>query len=171
MTLFKIIDNKGLTVIELLVAIVILGVVMAIVTGMVVQSFNVFDSSTRRMSAGQLAELAKTEIAGYLRTTIPHTDNNFEDLGEWRFKGYHPRYPDLIVDFTIKHDEANNTLSVEINGGEIEGQSVLILNNVVDFDINQLDDDNDSFFEIYVKIDDGDNIATKRTTVKSRNFI
>lgn len=60
-------NNKGVTLIELLIAISILGVVLAIATSMIIQAYNIVPSGTRRMSAKQLAEMHVTEIARHVR--------------------------------------------------------------------------------------------------------
>ena len=160
-------DNDGFTVIELLMAIIILGVVMAAITTMIVQSFNVFDSSTRRMSAGQLAELALSEVGGYLRSATDVTsdgnidDNNKPD-GPWKFKGYHLDNEDEIV--MLEFNLVNKSLQLKVN--DIEKR--IILNNVEEFDISTI---NGNEFEIFIKVEDGDeNIAEKRLNISSRNL-
>lgn len=59
--------NKGVTLIEMLVAISIIGVVLALATNMIIPAFNIVPSGTRRMSARQMAELHLTEISRYVR--------------------------------------------------------------------------------------------------------
>jgi len=153
-------DNDGFTVIELLMAIVILGVVMAAVTTMIVQSFNVFDSSTRRMSAGQLAELALSEVGGYLRSTTEII--SLDENGSWKFSGYHPDNEDEVV--TLEFNLVNKTLKLKVN--DIEKRT--ILNNVEEFDISSI---NDNEFEVFIRVQDGEgNIAIKRSTIRSRNL-
>lgn len=159
-------EKDGFTVIELLMAILILGVVMAAVTTMIVQSFDVFDSSTRRMSAGQLAELALSEVGGYLRTVTPYEDErNFEDefkVDSWTFYGYHPDTGDESVEFKLSLE--NESLKLNISG--LSERTVL--NNVKEFDISKI---NGNEFEIYIKAEDGDgNTAQKRLSISSRNL-
>ena len=167
--LIKFYDNDGFTVIELLMAIIILGVVMAAITTMIVQSFNVFDSSTRRMSAGQLAELALSEVGGYLRSaTDATTEGNIDDdnkpYGPWRFKGYHPEY-DNVVDFIFDLDENTQQLILDV----VDINRV-IANNVQEFYIEK-EVDSENEFVIYIEVKDGeDNIARKRINITSRNL-
>ncbi|MFW6378289.1 MAG: type IV pilus modification PilV family protein, partial [Bacillota bacterium] len=138
-----------------LMAILILGVVMAAITTMIVQSFDVFDSSTRRMSAGQLAELGLSEVGGYLRTAT-----NFEHNVNWKFDGYHPETDDQNVKFELSLD--NESLKLNVTGLNER----TILNNVKDFNINE--DDGDFIINIEVEDSEG-NTANKRLTVRSRN--
>jgi len=164
--LIRFYDNDGFTVIELLMAIVILGVIMAAITTMIVQSFNVFDSSTRRISAGQLAELALSEVGGYLRSVTPYEEDkgDFEDnFGDdsWVFYGYHPGTEDQIVKFELNLIDESLLLKVE---GLNERT---VLNNVKDFDISK--EDNNEFI-IFIKVEDGDgNVANYNVYVDVYN--
>lgn len=59
--------NSGITLIEVILATVILGVVLTLTTTMIIQSFNIVEPSSQRMSAKQLTELNLREIARYVR--------------------------------------------------------------------------------------------------------
>jgi len=159
--IIKFYDNDGFTVIELLMAIIILGVVMAAITTMIVQSFNVFDDSTRRMSAGQLAELGLSETGRVLRTakTIPENAGDFNgDNKTYSFTGY--------------IDDAEETILIEFENNRILINDEVRLNNVERFNIEPILDEGNKTGEMRVNIEvnDGDNIAIKRSNIKSRNF-
>ena len=160
--LFRYNKNNGFTVIELLMAIIILGVVMAAVTTMIVQSFNVFDRSTRRMSAGQLAELALSEVGGYLRTVTETIELN--ENGPWKFKGYHPNFEEE-VEFNLTLNDRRLSLAIE-NENDYDR---IIVNNVNDFNITKNETDEKFIILIEVK-DEEDNTARKRLNVTSRNL-
>ena len=178
--LIRFYDNDGFTIIELLMAIIILGVVMAAITTMIVQSFNVFDSSTRRMSAGQLTELALSEVGGYLRAVRgPRNISDYNlyidpDTGEidpeidkeYDFSGF---YNDEQVNIKIEYISDSNRLVLAVDG-DVERN---MLNNVTGFyiDIDEEDDELTGNFDIYIKAEDGEgNIAEKRLNIKSRNI-
>jgi len=157
-------DNNGLTLVELLISIALLGVVVALASTMLVQSLNVIEPSMRRMSAGQLTELAKSELATYLRTaTIPVDET--EDT--WTFTGYHPSTDEAdLIHFEIIKD--NGSVRVIAKDGEEEIENRTVVNYVEDLEINNVNNG----FKIYVRVVDSDgNVAHKRATVRSRNLI
>jgi len=159
--IFSLNNDNGLTVIELLLAILILGIVMTAITTMIVQSFDLFDSSTRRMSAGQLAELALDQIALHLRTATSEIN---EDNGKWQFDGYYVDSDDQ-VSFEIILDQNQLRLRIDdIN------KTRIITNNVVENEFYITKNENENEFELYIMIDDDSNHAEKRITVKSRNL-
>ena len=159
-------DNEGLTLIELLISIALLGVVLTLATTMLVQSLNVIEPSMKRMSAGQLTELAKSELSTYLRTATTEVSKDLDDNGvsTWEFTGYHPTTEDAVeIDFTIKHSDENRNVSIE---SAIEDRT--LVSNVEDLEINNIYDKNS--FEIFIRVIDREkNEATKRATVRSRN--
>jgi len=75
---------KGVTLIELIIVIVILGTVLTIATTMIIQAFNIVNPSSERMSAKQLAEIHLTEISKYVRNgeDIELVNGNIEKDGE-----------------------------------------------------------------------------------------
>jgi len=162
---------KGLTLVELLVAITLLGFVLTIATAMILPSYEIYDSSTRRMSASQLAELAKTEVSGYLRMAIDDEDkeNKFgDDRDNWEFYGYHRDEGNDIVKYILSHN--SDRLEIEVRNSEneeITRHSRMIVNNVKDFHIVEIDSNS---LELYIEIDDGEKLAEKRITVNPRNF-
>ena len=159
-------DFKGFTLVEVIMTILILGVVFSIVTPIVIQSFNIFDISTRRMSANQLAEVAKNEVSQYLRTAI---DGSFEsNNGSWKFRGFHPESDNDPVNIEIKLENQDLILNVSKDNGEVIEDEKLIAYNVSEenFDISL----NGNTFDITIEINDENNrVVKKNFTVISRN--
>jgi len=161
--------QNGFTLIELIIAIFLMGVVISIASVMLVQSFNVFESSTRRMSASQLAELTKREVTSYLRSATTGVSNG-EDTDTWEFRAFHPnRDYDTPKDFEITN--VDGRLELTVNGGVIESR--VLVNNVTEFNIDSESGENwDGSFVIDVKTEDErGNTASKTFSVRSRNFI
>jgi len=159
-------NNRGFTIVELLVAIVIMGSVLAIATTMIVQSFNVFRSSTYRMSAGQMAEMAVNRTSLYLRSAVEDEDNIFgclNDDNNIEFYAYHPDHEEVVK---IKFELEDNDLTT--NAYDDLNEFRLIAYGVEEFCIEQK---NGNKFSLSIQyIDDEGNVKTKRTNVKSRNI-
>ena len=60
-------NEQGFTLVELMLALAIIGIVVSLSTGMIVNIFNIVRPSTERMSAKQFAEIRLTEISAYAR--------------------------------------------------------------------------------------------------------
>lgn len=145
--------ENGFTVIELLVAIVIMGAVLAIATTMIVQSFNVFRSSTYRMSAGQMAEMTLRQIALQVRAAENDPSNNGNN--------YSFDHPDHNVE--ISYDEDNRRLSLYTNS-----DLVISAHSVTNFKLESI---NENEFRLEIEyIDEEEGEKFKSTRVKSRNI-
>ena len=97
-------NKKGITLIELLIAISILGVVLAIATSMIIQAYNIVPPGTRRMSAKQMAEMHVTEISRHVRNAYSgDIDNMYNYDGETIELG--DRTFNNIADFEIAEEE------------------------------------------------------------------
>jgi len=155
--------KRGLTVIEMLIAIVILGVVMSIATSMVIQSFNIFDSSTRRMSASQLTELAQTEVALHLRSAKTEITNN-EDKNKYKFDGFYEGNEGTL-EFVFDSNSERLLLNFK-KLGEDTIISRTIANNIVGFEVEGESNE----FDIYIKAKDDNNTSEKRLSITSRNL-
>lgn len=154
--------KRGLTVIEMLIAIVILGVVMSIATSMVIQSFNIFGSSTRRMSASQLTELAQTEVALHLRSakTKIYVD---ADENIYEFDGFYEGNEGTLK-FVFDSNSEKLLLSFEKPGEDTINRT--IANNIVEFEVEGESNE----FDIYIKAKDDNNTSEKRLSITSRNL-
>ncbi|GEM_PF-984672 len=154
-------NNKGLTLIELLVAILLFGIVITLASSMLVQSFNLIEPSMRRMSASQLAELSKREIVTILRTAVSFESND----GSYEFRAYEPGQESFseFTDFKLIWDE--DTLRLEWNDSER-----IIGRNVIHFDIIPNENSYRYSFEIEITARDNEgNEARKSTKIRSRN--
>jgi len=113
--------NEGFTLVELLLAIAILGIFMTMIIPMIIEPFNIVVPSSQRMSAKQMAELNVTEISRYIRNA------NEEDIDTEENK--------IITDkVTVSYNDDDNTINIE-NG------VTRSFNNITYFNINK-DDDN-----------------------------
>ncbi len=63
-------NRSGLTLVELIISIAIMGIVVAIASTMIIQGFNLAPAGARRMSAGQMAEMHITEISRFIRNAL-----------------------------------------------------------------------------------------------------
>lgn len=106
--------RKGITLIELLISIAILGVVLAIATTLIIQAYNIAPSGARRMSARQMAEMHVTEIARYARNANPEDIDSYS-IGE-----------------EVQYNESENEIEINNNGR--------IFNNIIDFSIEPAGD-------------------------------
>ena len=59
--------EDGITLIEILLALAIIGIVISMSTGMITQAFRIIIPSSERMSVKQNAEINLTEISSYVR--------------------------------------------------------------------------------------------------------
>lgn len=142
----KIKNDNGLTLIELLISIALLGVTLAIATTIIIQAYNIVPSGSRRMSAKQMAEMHVTEIARHIR-------NNEE----------------LEVNGNTVDISSSDEITIEENGVfalEIEvNDETNIYHDIVYFELNNA---NDSYLIILEKEYDGDE-GRVRTEVSPRD--
>lgn len=87
--------EKGFTLLEMIIAISLIGTVIALAGGMLVESFSLFDRSSHRISTAQQAEMAVDNIASYLRSAV-------EIVDETSFRAHHNEYYD-------ENDEDNDS--------------------------------------------------------------
>lgn len=64
---------SGITLIEILMAVIILGIVISIVTPMIIQSFTVVEDSSVRVSQNRLADIMLEEIGEHFKSSIPNS--------------------------------------------------------------------------------------------------
>lgn len=103
--------NKGFTLVEMIIALMILGIVLTLATTMIVQAFNIFGDGSRRMSAKQLAEINLTELSKYVRNgedimfdeennTIIKSDNSeiiIFDIKDFKMESINGSYEITII--------------------------------------------------------------------------
>lgn len=154
-------DKKALTLIEILLVIIILGIVITIATTIIIQTFGIVGSSSSRMSAKQLTALAEDKIEKYLRTATDSSDNNFgKEQNQWVFKGYSDAGEEIEYKVELKNDKL--TLSIGAQPEEV------ILNNVDEFYIEKVN--NNGVFRIYFDVKDNSNSIKSEKIVTARNY-
>lgn len=149
----RVINIKGVTLVELLIAITIFSVVMMIATSMIIQSFNIFNRSVDTVSTKQLAEVMLVDITNNIREIISY---NKENNNEW--------------DFTLNNGSEIN-LEIKYSGDEVqmlvEDEIIRSIKNVDDFYIER----SENRFIIYLEVEDEEGeIIIKRKEVLSRNL-
>ena len=127
-------NEIGFTLIELILAISIIGIVISLSTGFMVDIFKIVVPSNERMNAKQIAEIRLTEISKYVRSAsnIDKVDNKIIANGK-----------------TLKKDESKNSNRILIikNSDNTVERSIP---NIRDFNIS--DNDNDGVFEITIEV-------------------
>lgn len=157
----SLISKRGLTLIEILLVVIILGIVIAIATTMIIQTFGIVGSSSSRMSTKQLTALAEERIEKHLRTAIDSEDNDFgEERSQWFFKGYSNDGEE--IDYQINFN--NNKLFLKVS----DQTQKVILRNVNDFYIEEVN--NNGVFKLYFEINDDSNIIESERFVTARNY-
>lgn len=96
-------NNKGLTLVELLITLTILALVMTLIATILIQAFNVFNSSTERISTNRLTQIMVEDITQNIRE---YSYFDFEDNNKWKFTS------DRTDDFIIKYDENKKELTL-----------------------------------------------------------
>lgn len=150
----RVINIKGVTLVELLIAITIFSVVMIIVTSMIIQSFNIFNRSAETVSTKQLAEIMLVDITNNLREI---TSFKGEANEVWNFTT-----EDNGSDVNLKIIYSDKELKISIDNKIIRN-----INNVENFNIER----SANRFIIYLEVEDEEGeIIIKRKEVLSRNL-
>lgn len=164
-----IIDMSGMTLVEVLMTLIILGVVMLVITTMIVQAYNVFRSSTTRMSVGQLAEMTIREVSEYLKSATP-VNESFDFTGNdtsWNFIAY---YQDERRWFEVEFN--GDIVSLEMYNIDNGERGTFIEERDLAYEIDEfIMTSNNGEFEIKIVYQDefGDRVE-KNSTSRSRNF-
>lgn len=96
-------NNKGLTLVELLITLTILALVMTLTATILVQAFNIFNSSTGRVSNNRLTQIMVEDITQNIRE---YSYFNFKSNNIWKFAS------DRVDNFIIKYDKNKNELTL-----------------------------------------------------------
>ena len=110
--------NKGFTLVEILLAISILGIVVAMFTGIIIHTFNIVGPSSQRMSAKQMAELNLRQIARYARGAIDISDIENE----------------IIID----NNETEKVIEFDVENNVITKNGRVLIHNIADFYIESI---------------------------------
>lgn len=154
-------NYRGLSLVEVLLSIIILGIVISIVTMMTIQTFNIVGTSSNRLSSSQLADLALAKIEKHLQTAVKNNSNDFgKNKVKWKFTGYSDDGKKEKYIIELK----NNNLYLKISDKPKEQ----ILENVKAFFISETN--TEGAFKISLKLTDESNKVEKDLLVISRNY-
>lgn len=103
-------NNKGVTLVELLIAIVVLGVVMTIVPLFLFPSFNILRDNSTRVTNNQLAEIMLNDMTSYLREA--RTDGETEIKNAIEEHIFYKDSDSGDEDFRIIYNENNQSLEI-----------------------------------------------------------
>lgn len=106
-------NNKGLTLVELLITIVILGLVMIVISTILFQAFAMFRDSTERVSNNRLLEIMIADLNNNIREARYF---DFTSANTWDFFSAVDEDGNLIEGFRIIFDPNNDLLSIEKSG-------------------------------------------------------
>lgn len=158
----KILNNRAITLVEILIAITLFSVVMIIATSMIIQSFNIINSSSETVSTKQLAEIMLDDITNNLRIieSVIREENNL-----WEFN-FQENYDENIIKLEI----VNNKLQMKI-----DGKVIRVLDNVKNTDILEIvkDGTGNPTGEIIVKLnveEETGRTINKRKIILARNL-
>lgn len=169
-------NKKGLTLVELLIAIVILGVVMTLISTILVQSFNIFRDSTERVSKNRLSQIMVEDLSKKIREGHYF---DFRNNNTWIFYSGKDSDGNLIENFRIEYN--NELLSIIKDGSEVrtleEVDNFKLSSYATDTDDNEIffyNGDNialNSFvFEFEVEVNVGNDTIIEQKSVYSRNL-
>ena len=157
-------NNKGITLIEILISITILGVVLAIATSMIIQTYNLVPSGTRRMSAKQMAEMHVTEIAPYIRNAGEGDTIEIEIVDDGG-------NGEIVIGDDSKYDEDfNEPVSVELHIDNDEKEKIGTYHDVSSLKIEYNENENEKYsYKITLTKKYDDEVGTVTTDFTPRN--
>lgn len=159
MNKFISIDN-GFTLVEILMTVIILGVVMLIVTSMIIQSFNIVDDSSQRITQNRLVEIMIEDISNYFRSATDFTEIS---SNKYEFEAYSP-YDGNEKTYRISYDNTAHELIFEENGDILRKISE-IYPNILGEDVIQVvkgTGNNSYVYKIIVKYEDKNGIQNEK---------
>lgn len=160
----KILDNKGVTLVEILMAIVILSVVMIIVYSMLFQTYEIVESSSIRVTDNRMVEFVFEDISNYIRKLESYNRSNEEDNKDHYLIESYSSKEKKTIEILIIYDENYNILKLLNNEND---EVIKRINNVTNFNINRLD--NSNIFNLNLTFNDGVEF-NKFKTITARNF-
>lgn len=153
--------NRGITIIEILITVIILGIVFSVVAPMIIQTFDIFEESSIRITENKLADIMLKDISIHFKSAISYNKNTINGLNIYEFEAYSPRSGNQK---TYKIVETTNS---ELEFRE-NGNLVRKIGNVESFNIN---DDNPPiyFLELKINKENGKELE-KQISLYSRNI-
>lgn len=119
-------SDDGITLVEILLAIAIIGIVISMSTGMIVQVFRIIIPNTERMSVKKMAENNLSEITPYVRNA-KEIDNNIITTTK---------------NYKLELDQNENKVIIEDENGNI----IRTINNISKFET----DENNGLYTIVI---------------------
>ncbi|MFW6028879.1 MAG: PulJ/GspJ family protein [Halanaerobiales bacterium] len=143
-------EEKGFTLIELMLALAIVGIVVSLSTGFMVDIFRIVIPSSERMNTKQIAEIRLNEISKYARSAseIDTTNDTITVNGA------------IIVEY-----DGSNEILINNEDGTFNRS----ISNIKNYDINKVDD----LYEITIEVcrdNDCDKAETVSTKITPRNI-
>ena len=142
----------GFTLVELMLALAIIGIVVLSSTGMMVDIFKIVRPSAQRMNTKQIAEIRLIEITKYVRASsnsdIDTSSNNISFNGG----------------IILEHDD--NKILINNNDGSLKKS----IPNIKDFNIE--DDDSDGVYKVAIEVcrdSECDDTVKRSTKISLRN--
>jgi prepilin-type N-terminal cleavage/methylation domain-containing protein len=140
--------EQGFTLIELMLALAIVGIVVALSTGFIVDLFNIVQPSAQRMNTKQIAEIRLTEISKYVRaaSAIDQDDDK------------------IILNGKTIVEHQDKTILINNSDGTLKRS----FSNIKDFNIVKLDE----VYEIIIEVcrdDECSKFETVSTKIVPRN--
>ena len=141
-------NENGITLVEILLAIAIIGIVISMSTGMIVQVFKIIIPNNERMNVKQMAEINLREITPYVR--------NAEDID---------------IDSNVVTTTNNHELKKDGDKIIIRDENDIIIrtiNNISKFEINE----NSDLYTIIIEkcvSNECNNIVSLKTEIYPRN--
>ncbi|KXS49493.1 MAG: hypothetical protein AWL62_991 [Halanaerobium sp. T82-1] len=163
-------NQKGLTLIELLLSIVILGLILSLISIILFNSFDIFRDSSERVTEDCLLQIMVQDITSKIREAKYF---DFRTANTWTFYSGKDADDNLLEGFTIKLNN-NNQLSIIKSGKEVRKIDNVISFSLTNYAINFYEGSgkapDSSAFEFEIEVDLGNNIIIEKQTVYSRNL-
>lgn len=132
-------NQKGFTLIELILVISLIGIITPLAGNMLVQSFDIFNSGVERMQRSQRIELAVSEISNYLKSATTLPDKNIIDAaGETITFESNKTGKNQSIELKGLASESGSGVSIEIIYGG--NRNRIILNDIKGLEIEDLED-------------------------------
>ncbi|ADO77001.1 pilus assembly FimT family protein [Halanaerobium praevalens] len=153
--------NKGITIIEILITVMILGVVFSVASPMIIQTFNIFDKSSIRITQNRLADLMLEDISTHFKSAMSYNEKKINGLNIYEFEAYSPQSGNQKTYKII--ETANSELEFRENGNLIRR-----IENVEKFKINN-DNPPIYFLELKINKENGEKLE-KQISLYARNI-
>lgn len=127
-------NNKGFTLVEVLITFTILLIVLTLMGTILVQSFDIFRDSTERVSNNRLTQIMIEDISQNIRE---YTFFDFKTNDTWKFSS------DNADEFFIEYDDNADELILEKPSGE----EFRTLSGVIEFQLNNYASDQVVFYD------------------------